>query len=216
MFERQPQKSQMLNFVEACQQLQISDEHLISLVSEGELRAYRSGEGIKFRADDIENVRVELASGSLKLPEVQRSIIPQVEGWCSFEEALSILKLTEADLLKIISDGEIRAFRSGVAMKFRADDIESVREELANGALRLPEVQRDLSPRVEGWCSVEQALKLLQITEADLLQIISDGEIRAFRSGVAMKFRADDVESLKEELARGALRLRNYRSEPEA
>jgi len=45
------------------------------------------------------------------------------EDFLSFEKALRELKMRSEELKKLVSEGEIRAFRDGESMKFRAEDI---------------------------------------------------------------------------------------------
>jgi excisionase family DNA binding protein len=51
----------------------------------------------------------------------------------SFEEALDELRLKEEELKRLVSEGEIRAFRDGDTMKLRRQDVESLRAELSGG-----------------------------------------------------------------------------------
>ena len=51
----------------------------------------------------------------------------------SFEEALDELRLKEEELKRLVSEGEIRAFRDGETMKLRRSDVESLRSELSGG-----------------------------------------------------------------------------------
>lgn len=48
----------------------------------------------------------------------------------SFEKALTDLSLDEEDLKRLISAGEIRAFRDGSKMRLRADDVQRVAQDL--------------------------------------------------------------------------------------
>ena len=48
----------------------------------------------------------------------------------SFDEALDELRLKEEELKRLVSEGEIRAFRKGDTMKLRKSDVESLRAEL--------------------------------------------------------------------------------------
>ena len=45
------------------------------------------------------------------------------EDFLSFEKALRELKMRSEELKKLVSEGEIRAFRDGDSMKFRVEDI---------------------------------------------------------------------------------------------
>ena len=51
----------------------------------------------------------------------------------SFDEALSELRLKEEELKRLVSEGEIRAFREGETMKLRKGDVEALRNELGGG-----------------------------------------------------------------------------------
>ncbi|MBL8858520.1 MAG: hypothetical protein JNL28_08460 [Planctomycetes bacterium] len=51
----------------------------------------------------------------------------------SFEEALKELRLKEEELKRLVSEGEIRAFREGETMKLRRSDVETLRSELSGG-----------------------------------------------------------------------------------
>ncbi|HZN41028.1 MAG TPA: hypothetical protein VFD82_19635 [Planctomycetota bacterium] len=47
----------------------------------------------------------------------------KTEDFLSFEKALRELKMRSEELKKLVSEGEIRAFRDGDSMKFRKEDI---------------------------------------------------------------------------------------------
>ena len=51
----------------------------------------------------------------------------------SFEEALDELRLQEEELKRLVSEGEIRAFRDGETMRLRRTDVETLRGELSGG-----------------------------------------------------------------------------------
>ncbi|HED64800.1 MAG TPA: hypothetical protein ENJ09_04505 [Planctomycetes bacterium] len=51
----------------------------------------------------------------------------------NFDEALDQLNLKEEELKRLVSEGEIRAFRDGDTMKLRRQDVESLRGELMGG-----------------------------------------------------------------------------------
>jgi excisionase family DNA binding protein len=63
----------------------------------------------------------------------------------SFDEALKQLRLKEEELKRLVSEGEIRAFREGGTMKLRRTDVESLRTELSGGdVVDLGEVKEEL------------------------------------------------------------------------
>lgn len=51
----------------------------------------------------------------------------------SFEEALRELRLKEEELKRLVSEGEIRAFRDGETVKLRRKDVDDLRSELSGG-----------------------------------------------------------------------------------
>lgn len=57
------------------------------------------------------------------------------EEFYSFEDALRELRLKEEELKRLVSEGEIRAFREGDTMKLRRTDVEVLRQELSGGEL---------------------------------------------------------------------------------
>jgi hypothetical protein len=89
----------------------------------------------------------------------------------SFEDALHKLELEEEDLKRLISAGEIRAFREGSKMHLRAEDVDKVAKQLGVGssvsekdASRTLEVE-DLSLGAAG----EQGMSTTQLSEEDTL-----------------------------------------------
>lgn len=67
------------------------------------------------------------------------------EQFFSFEEALRELRLKEEELKRLVSEGEIRAFREGDTMRLRRTDVESLRSELTGGeVVDLGDVKEDL------------------------------------------------------------------------
>jgi excisionase family DNA binding protein len=48
------------------------------------------------------------------------------EDFISFEKALRELKLRSEELKKLVSEGEIRAFRDGGSMKFKKEDVDAL------------------------------------------------------------------------------------------
>jgi excisionase family DNA binding protein len=53
----------------------------------------------------------------------------------SFQEALDQLRLKDEELKRLVSEGEIRAFREGETMKLRKADVEALRTELSGGEI---------------------------------------------------------------------------------
>lgn len=67
------------------------------------------------------------------------------EQFYSFEEALRELRLKEEELKRLVSEGEIRAFREGDTMRLRKADVENLKTELSGGeVVDLGEVKEEL------------------------------------------------------------------------
>lgn len=62
----------------------------------------------------------------------------------SFDEALDELKLKEDELKRLVSEGEIRAFRKGDTMKLRRADVENLRAELDRDLVDLDDTADEL------------------------------------------------------------------------
>ncbi len=58
------------------------------------------------------------------------------EDFLSFEKALRELKMRSEELKKLVSEGEIRAYRDGDSMKFRREDVSSLQSK-SEGATNL-------------------------------------------------------------------------------
>src|SRR4029077_10315216 len=66
-------------------------------------------------------------------PRAETRPVADKEQFYSFEEALRELRLKEEELRRLVSEGEIRAFREGDTMKLRRSDVENLRSELSGG-----------------------------------------------------------------------------------
>jgi excisionase family DNA binding protein len=91
------------------------------------------------------------------------------EQFFSFDEALDELRLKEEELKRLVSEGEIRAFREGETMKLRRTDVEALRSELSGGeVVDLGDVADDLVFEDDGdFGSAGMATE--ELSEADTL-----------------------------------------------
>lgn len=62
----------------------------------------------------------------------------------SFDEALERLEMSEAELKRLVSEGEIRAFRDKDRMKFKADDIQRFRSIQGEDTIEDDEIPEEL------------------------------------------------------------------------
>ncbi len=106
------------------------------------------------------------------------------EQFFSFDEALDELRLKEEELKRLVSEGEIRAFREGETMKLRRADVEALRTELSGGeVVDLGDVGEDLvfeddvrgAPAGMATEEISEADTLIEDDVEDLGEI--DGEI---------------------------------------
>jgi excisionase family DNA binding protein len=71
--------------------------------------------------------------------------VAEKEQFYSFEEALRELRLKEEELKRLVSEGEIRAFREGDTMRLRKADVENLKSELSGGeVVDLGDVKEEL------------------------------------------------------------------------
>lgn len=102
----------------------------------------------------------------------------------SFDEALKELRLKEEELKRLVSEGEIRAFREGDTMKLRRADVESLRSELSGGeVVDLGEVDEELvfedeaDPVAETGMATEEIADVETIIEDDGVEDVGEVEI---------------------------------------
>jgi excisionase family DNA binding protein len=86
----------------------------------------------------------------------------------SFDEALHELRLKEEELKRLVSEGEIRAFRDGETMKLRKTDVETLRSELSGGeVVDLGEASEELV--FEDDTDLDAGMATEEISEADTI-----------------------------------------------
>ena len=136
----------------------------------------------------------------------------------SFEEALKELRLKEEELKRLVSEGEIRAFREGDTMKLRRADVENLRSELSGGeVVDLGDVKEELV--FEDDADLHEATGMATEEIADVETIIDDdvedvGEIEIEPQGEATEAAEPIEETVAEEEEAEAL-PRRERATPE-
>ncbi len=88
------------------------------------------------------------------------------EDFVSFEKALRDLKMQSEELKKLVSEGEIRAFRDGQSMKFRREDVESLVTRRGGDEMLFGEELEDDTGMVTEELSEEETL----LAEEDLVE----------------------------------------------
>ena len=91
------------------------------------------------------------------------------EEFFSFDEALSELRLKAEELKRLVSEGDIRAFREGDTMKLRKGDVEALKSELSGGeVVDLGEPSEELVFEDDGLLD-EAGMATEEISEMDTL-----------------------------------------------
>ncbi len=130
----------------------------------------------------------------------------------SFEEALKELRLKEEELKRLVSEGEIRAFREGDTMKLRRADVENLRSELSGGeVVDLGEVTEELVFEDDADLATETGMATEEISDVDT--IIEDdvedvGEIEIEPQGEAAEIEAVEAADELEPAATETVRRR--------
>lgn len=88
------------------------------------------------------------------------------EDFVSFEKALRELELQDDELKKLVSEGEIRAFREGGSIKFKREDIERLRSSRHQDEISFDETLEDDTGMVTEELSEEDTL----LAEDDLIE----------------------------------------------
>ena len=107
----------------------------------------------------------------------------------SFDEALRELRLKEEELKRLVSEGEIRAFRDGATMKLRKADVDNLRNELSGG--EVVEVGSSAEELVfEDDTDMDAGMATAEISAADTLieeveELAPTKKSRAATAGVA-------------------------------
>ena len=121
----------------------------------------------------------------------------------SFEDALKRLELEEEDLKRLISAGEIRAFREGSKMHLRAEDVNKVAAQLGVGS-KVREsgeslVVEDLSLGGGG----DEGMSTTQLSEEDTLlddvETVDVGEESAAPAAAGVRRRTASEEEVQKE-----------------
>jgi excisionase family DNA binding protein len=96
--------------------------------------------------------------------------VAEKDQFYSFEEALKELRLKEEELKRLVSEGEIRAFREGDTMKLRRADVETLRNELSGGeVVDLGEVREELVFEDDAELADETGMATEEISNVDTI-----------------------------------------------
>lgn len=87
----------------------------------------------------------------------------------SFDEALRELKLKEEELKRLVSEGEIRAFRKGDTMKLRKADVDNLRAELDSDVVDLGDATEELVFEDDTELDRRTGMATQEITDVDTL-----------------------------------------------
>jgi hypothetical protein len=91
------------------------------------------------------------------------------ENFFSFDEALSELRLKEEELKRLVSEGEIRAFREGDTMRLRRGDVEALRDELSGDVVDVGAGEEELVFDDEESLGDEAGMATEEISDVDTI-----------------------------------------------
>jgi excisionase family DNA binding protein len=103
------------------------------------------------------------------------------EDYLSFEQALDALKLKEEELKRLVSEGEIRAFRQGDTMRLRRADVDSLRSELSGGEVvdlgeNAPELVFEDEGDVQAGMATEELTEVETIIDEPAAETVTDAD----------------------------------------
>lgn len=166
---RRESVSRYLTLDRVLEELEVEYEELAGLVADGKIRAFRVEDTTRFSKADV-----------LALKQLKPTPTPEpTAAWLdlSLADALTALNLGEEELVRLVSEGEIRAFKDGDEIRFRRTDIDAHRNRHRRSYYSLPD-----------------ALRRLGTTGRELARLVSEGQVRSFRDGDEMWFRKSDID----------------------
>lgn len=135
--------------------------------------------------------------------------------FCTWEEAVGTLNITDRQLKHLISESEIRAFREGGATKFKTEAVLQLYKELEYPGSSASRVLDDFETaeitasssqetprprsRLGEFYTWDEALVIVGprgITAKTLKRLVVEGEVPAFREGDEMKFKKSTIDAL--------------------
>lgn len=117
----------------------------------------------------------------------------------SFDEALKELRLKEEELKRLVSEGEIRAFREGDTMKLRKADVENLRAELSGGeVVDLGDVKEELVFEDDVEVVDESGMATQEITDVDT---VIDDDVQEVADDIELEGATAEAEAELEEEA---------------
>ncbi|TAJ22133.1 MAG: DNA-binding protein [Planctomycetota bacterium] len=101
------------------------------------------------------------------------------EDYLSFEQALDALKLKEEELKRLVSEGEIRAFRQGDTMRLRRADVDNLRSELSGGEVvdlgeNAPELVFEDEGDLQAGMATEEITEVETIVDEPAAETVTD------------------------------------------
>ena len=113
----------------------------------------------------------------------------QNDEFVSFDKALRDLKMQSEELKRLVSEGEIRAFRDGQSMKFKREDIETLQSD-GDEELVFADTLEDDTGMVTEELTDEDTL----LAEDDLFDEEDEGPIAAPTAARSARARVSEVE----------------------
>lgn len=111
------------------------------------------------------------------------------EDFVSFDKALRQLKMESTELKKLVSEGEIRAFRDGTSMKFKREDLDNL----------IPDLEMDDELDFSETLEDDTGMVTEEISEEDTL-LVDDEDLLDDEPAAAKKSRSGAVSSSRNRL----------------
>lgn len=163
---------EFLSFDDTLKELQLNEEELKKMVSEGDLRAFRQDDQIGFRKEDIESFRKLLTGLDIY------KLLPKTNcGKCGVPTCLAF----------------------AMALKGKKTSLDKCPDVSAQAKAALDNASAIESFRKGQFYTWDVVLDELKLTEDELNRMVSEGKIRAFRSEDEIVFKREDIENLKKE-----------------
>ncbi len=195
-----------MSMTKVMSELHIDENQLRKMMALGELvPTYRDGEAY-FRAEDVERVKhTRESQPTLILSDMKVDQSLSGEQLLSFEEAMEDLGMNATAFTELITRENIRPIARGDRSFFKSSEIARLRSSLRQEAstqkkeikLTFSSPSSAPSSTLKDLLSFEEVLQILGISPKELRQMVVSKKLPSVHSGELIKFRREDVESLK-------------------
>ncbi|MFT7619671.1 MAG: hypothetical protein ACI97A_003327 [Planctomycetota bacterium] len=210
---------EFVSLEQALRELRLKESELKALISNGEIRTYVVGNDVKFKSEEVNRLKQQtgktmlLGDSALEEPvdddpesdEIEPFVVDEDESekHFTFAETAQKLRLSDLELERFVSDGEIEAIGSAPNWKFRRAEVEQLILATGKTVLKSSAPKRTNKPNSaakresdDTYFSISVTQQKLRLSNEELRQCVTNGELKAFGVGDQMRFKRDDVERL--------------------